>query len=98
MAIIVYQISKFKQTLFLTKQGNRVTQVICGQKIYNVMKWEFFLFLIQSLQNFTWCCGLFYLSSVQKETGLSKFIAEKFRNLYLTSKLEKCYNHTLQMQ
>ena len=37
-------------------------------KNYNVMKWWRFLFLIQSLQTFTWCWGLVYLSSMQKET------------------------------
>ena len=30
------------------------------------------------------------LSSMQKETGLSSYIAEKLKNLYLTAKHEKC--------
>ena len=43
------------------------------------------LFPIRFLQNFTWCWDLFCLSSMQKEIGLSQFIAEKLKNLYLTT-------------
>ena len=64
---------------------------IFGQKMFNVMKWQNVLFLIQSLPYFTWWWGLIYLSSMQKETGLSQFIAEKLKNLYLTTKHEKHY-------